>query len=152
VAAMLRGVEVAEFAGLAQRIVDRDLWPDRLPPVVDELEAHRQAGRRVILCSGTFQPVLEAFAHRLDAEAHGTRLEEANGRLTGRLLEPPNTGPRKAARLAVAREGAMLRAAYGDSLADLAMLEQSREAIAVHPEGKLREVALARGWRIIEGT
>jgi len=152
VAGLLRGMEAAEFAGLAQRIVDRDLWPNRRPVVIGELEAHRQVGRRVILCSGTFQPVLDAFAHLLDAEAHGTRLEEAHGRLTGRLLEPPNTGSRKAARLAVARDGAMLRAAYGDSLADVAMLEQSREAVTVHPEGKLRDVALDRGWRVIEGT
>lgn len=150
-AGLLRGTSVAGFERLADAIVTEDLWPARNRAAVDELDAHIAAGRSVVLCSGTYQPVLEAFARRLGAaEALGTPLEASDGILTGRLAQPPNTGPRKAARLRAALAGRSLRAAYGDSLADAEMLEAAAEPVAVLPEPDLRRLATARGWRVLE--
>jgi HAD superfamily phosphoserine phosphatase-like hydrolase len=149
-AGLLRGFSESEMEALAERIVEDELWPQRRTAVVGELEAHRAAGRVVMLCSGTYQAVLDAFARRLDAEALGTPLEARDGELTGRLLEPPNTGARKAARLRTALGGRPLHAAYGDSLADTEMMEASREPVAVQPEAGLRRLAASRGWRVLE--
>jgi len=150
-AGLLRGTSVAGFERLAEAIVAEDLWPARNLAAVGELEAHIAADRRVVLCSGTYQPVLEAFARRLGAaDAMGTPLEASDGMLTGRLAQPPNTGPRKAARLRAALDGRRLRAAYGDSLADAEMLESAAEPVAVLPEPDLRRLAAARGWRTLE--
>ena len=150
-ASLLRGTSVARFEQLAAAIVAEDLWPARNRAAVEELVAHIGARRSVVLCSGTYQPVLEAFARRLGAaEALGTPLEASDGTLTGRLAELPNTGPRKAARLKTALAGRNLRAAYGDSLADAEMLESAAEPVAVLPEPDLRSLAGARGWRVLE--
>ncbi len=40
---------------------------------------------------------------------------------------------------------------YSDSTSDLPLLEAVREPVAVRPDPRLREIALARGWRIVEG-
>lgn len=149
-AALLRGLTESDMEELAERIVAEELWPARRPAVVSELEGHRAAGRAVVLCSGTYQPVLDAFARRLAAQALGTPLESRDGRLTGRLVEAPSTGARKAARLRVALEGRLLRSAYGDTLADAEMMEASSEPVAVQPEAGLRRLASSRGWRILE--
>ncbi|HUG47169.1 MAG TPA: HAD-IB family phosphatase [Candidatus Limnocylindria bacterium] len=151
-AVLLRGLRVTDMDDLAERVVEEDLWPARREDVVAELEAHRAAGREVLLCSGTYQPVLEVLARRLGGQALGTVLEQHEGRLTGRLSHPPNTGARKTDSLSRALAGRTLRAAYGDSLADTGMLEASQEAVAVRPEAGLRQLAVARGWRILEGA
>jgi HAD superfamily phosphoserine phosphatase-like hydrolase len=148
-ARLLDGTPVAEMERLAEQIVVSELWPARREEVVAALAAQRSLGREIILCSGTYQPVLEAFARRLGAEALGTALAADGGVLTGRLLAPPNTGRRKAERLAAALAGRRLVAAYGDSLADTEMLAASDDPVAVHPEAGLRRLADERGWRVI---
>lgn len=149
-ARLLRGTSVEEMERLAEHIVEQELWPARRQAVVDALAAQRTEGRTVILCSGTYQPVLDAFARRLAAEALGTPMATDGGILTGRLETPPNTGPRKAERLAAALAGRRLVAAYGDSLADAPMLAESDDPVAVYPEPGLRQLAEERGWRVLE--
>ena len=41
-------------------------------------------------------------------------------------------------------------AAYSDSISDLPMMERVGTAVAVNPDGELRELARERGWRIVE--
>lgn len=148
-AQLLRGTSIDEMERLAEEIVERELWPARRQEVVAALFAQRSLGRAIILCSGTYQSVLDAFARRLAAEALGTPLATDDGVLTGRLVALPNTGRRKAERLADALGGRRLVAAYGDSLADAEMLAASEEPVAVHPEPGLRRLAEERGWRVI---
>jgi HAD superfamily phosphoserine phosphatase-like hydrolase len=157
-ARLLDGTPVDEMEHLAEQIVATELWPARREEMVAALAAQRNLGREIILCSGTYQPVLEAFARRLGTEAVGsppgvealgTSLVTEAGVLTGRLVAPPNTGRRKAERLAAALAGRRLVAAYGDSLADTEMLAASDDPVAVHPEAGLRRLADERGWRVI---
>ncbi|WP_169737086.1 haloacid dehalogenase-like hydrolase, partial [Deinococcus pimensis] len=68
---LLRGTPEADVDALAEWVVERELWPGRRDDVLAELEAHRLAGHRVVLASGAYQPVLEAFARRIGAEAVG---------------------------------------------------------------------------------
>lgn len=148
---LLRGLSGDELRRLAGWVVDHELWPGRRAVVLAELEQYRRAGGRLVLASGTYQPVLDCFARRLGAEAIGTPLEiaAASGRVTGRLAEPVNTGATKAARLRAALAGAPLAVAYGDTLADLPMLELSAGPVVVGPDARLARLARARGWRIL---
>lgn len=148
-ARLLRGYSAGQLRHLAQWVVEHELWPQRRAAVVSELAAHRQAGRRVILTSGTYLPVLQVFAGRIGAEAIGTALEEQDGTLTGRLTGGRNTGAAKAAGLAEHLAGAALVAAYGDSYADVPMLAMSAAPVAVQPDPRLRRLAVARGWRVV---
>ena len=59
-----------------------ELWPRR-QALLAELERYQRAGYRLVLASGTYQPVLDAFSRRLDAVALGTPLEMRTGRPLG---------------------------------------------------------------------
>ncbi|MDA8236958.1 MAG: haloacid dehalogenase-like hydrolase [Chloroflexi bacterium] len=155
-ARLLDGLGPDEVAEVAADIVGAVLWPARRAAVVEELEAAAAAGARVVLASGTYEAVLAAFAERLSPGPAGpigilgTPLEVRDGRTTGRLAGPIGTGERKAARVRALAGGASVVAAYGDSLADLPLLELAATPVVVAPDDELRPVAIARGWRVIE--
>ncbi len=147
---LLRGYTVAQWNDVAEWVVEHELWPQRRVTLIDEIMSHRQDGYRLVLVSGTYQPVLDAFARRLDAEAVGTPLELANDRATGRLAGAINNAEAKAGRLRAFLAGSLPDIAYGDTAADLPMLGLSKIPVAVYPDAQLRKAASKGGWRIIE--
>ena len=70
---------------------------------------------------------------------------------TGRIAGEIGTRSSKADAVLEAAGGAPIVRAYGDTAADIPMLELATEAIAVAPDHALRLTALAKGWRIVEG-
>jgi phosphoserine phosphatase len=155
-AGLLDGLEPAEVEALAEEVVATELWPKRRTAVIDELARAAADGARVVIATGTYEPVLAAFAARCAGGPAGpviglgTPLETRGGRTTGRLAGPIGTGARKAERVRAFLGDRRLVAAYGDSLADVPLLEMADEAVAVAPDEELRPVALARGWRILD--
>jgi phosphoserine phosphatase len=147
-ARLLRGLTDAELTRLGEWVVERELWPARRTSVLAELAGHVAAGRRVALISAMYQPVIDALARVLGAEAHGTSLEMRDGTATG-AVGAVNSGAEKGRRLRDVIDGDTLVASYGDTFADLAMLQASASPVAVAPDRTLLRVALARGWRII---
>lgn len=126
--------------------------------VVAEMESRKHEGCRAVVVSAVAQPLLEQIARRLGCDAVGTRLEKGpDGRLTGRIEGPYCSGPGKVE--ALKAWAATLpepvdwsgSCAYADTLPDLSVLEAVGTAIAVAPEPPLRQVALTRGWRVMEG-
>lgn len=150
---LLRGATEAEMRDLVEEVVERDLWPGRREDVLDELRVHLEAGRTVVLASGTYQPVLDAFARRLGGpetvRALGTPLEWEGGRLTGRVAGPVAVGETKAHGLLRLLRGEPLHAAYGDTVQDVPMLRLARQPVAVSPDGALLGTARQRGWRVL---
>jgi len=155
-ARLLDGLTAGELEGLAIDVVEHELWPKRRAGVLDALEAAAAEGARVVIASGAFEPVVAAFAARLPGGPAGpalwlgTPLEMAGGRTTGRLAGRVGTGSLKADRVVALAAGAPVRAAYGDSLADVPLLALAAEAVAVAPDRDLRPVAIARGWKILD--
>ena len=149
-ARLFRGMTRAEVEHMAKWVAEEELWPKRRQAVLGELGAHAEAGRRVVIAAGGYQPVVEAFACRIGAKAVGTPLEFSGGRATGRLVGDVNTGRAKAERLSEHVGEEEVRAAYGDTSADLLMLEMSWNPVAVCPDRGLRERVLKEGWRVLE--
>lgn len=145
---LFTGFSLEEFRAVGEWVVEHHLWPQRKPHVIAELERYKLEGARLILVSGTYQPVLEAFAARLNAEAIGSPLEVVNGKLTGRLAGPINVGTQKVSSLKAAGISS-LEAAFGDTLLDTAMLEMARVPIVIPTDAKLEKLALERGWRVL---
>jgi HAD superfamily phosphoserine phosphatase-like hydrolase len=148
-AGFFRGLDGEALAELAEWVVERELWPSRRAALVAEVTAIAEHGGRVILASGTYQPVLEAFARRIGAEAVGTPLEMSDGRATGRTAGPVTTGTRKADAVRRYVAGPIPDRCYGDSAADVPMLEMAREPVAVFPDHELAAIAVERRWRIV---
>ena len=152
-AGLLEGLSASELAAVGDWVVEHELWPQLHRNVMDELLGAAQMGERVILCSATFQPILEAFAARMGkgVTALGTPLEIVNGRFTGQIVGQIRSGEAKAEQLRAYLNGAKLDTAYGDTLPDKFMFELAANPVAVYPDPELLKLARAKGWRIIGG-
>jgi HAD superfamily hydrolase (TIGR01490 family) len=152
--AYLCGLASADVAELAAEFVATRLVRRLYEPAVQRLKQHARRGDTVVLLSGTLDPIARALADRLGVRhVCATVCSERNGHY---LAQPPETHPFGAAKLTLARQlaaqtGAELKhaSAYGDSHHDLFLLEAVREAVAVSPDMRLLDVALAYDWEII---
>jgi HAD superfamily hydrolase (TIGR01490 family) len=147
------GHSVAELMALGEEIYD-ELMADKIWPGTRSLaQMHLDAGQRVWLVTATPVDLATIIARRLGLTgALGTVLESENGVYTGRLVGEMLHGPAKAhaVRALAAREGLNLRrcTAYSDSANDVPMLSVVGTAVAVNPDGGLREASRKRGWEI----
>ncbi|MFZ9976025.1 MAG: HAD family hydrolase, partial [Candidatus Limnocylindrus sp.] len=101
-AALLRGATVSELDAMGEWVVEHYLWPARrtsgLTAVADEVSNGRTAGAQLLLATGGYQQVGDAFARRIGAVAAlGTPLEIRDGVATGRLAAAHQSGEQKAA-------------------------------------------------------
>lgn len=158
-ARLLRGVAAIDLAGMGEWVVDQHLWPARRRPAIDALtEAARKArdqepGVHVILASGAYQPIVDAFAARVGADlALGTPLEIRDGVATGGLASQVQAGGEKAAAVEAHAAGAPILVAFGDTAADIPLLELAQHPVAVAPDAVLHRVAIERGWEILDGS
>jgi HAD superfamily phosphoserine phosphatase-like hydrolase len=146
---LFAGHSSTEFRQIATWTVEHEILPKVRSEVLQELETAKASGARVILASGTYQPVLEVFAARFGFEAVGTPLEIKAGKLTGRIVGAVNVGEEKLERLRAVLGGETLTRAYGDTPSDIPMLEAATEVVIASGDAKLEKIARARGWRII---
>ena len=167
---MVRGVKVDEAPAIWDAIADEVLSALR-PAVVGRLRDHQAQGHRPVLVSGSFRPISEAVAARLDIpDVLATALEVRDGRYTGRIARGPYVGERATgivpplcqgpgkrvhveAFLADAGAGIDLAAsyAYADSFVDEDLLSLVGHPVAVAPDSGLAAIAAERGWPVIAG-
>jgi HAD superfamily hydrolase (TIGR01490 family) len=119
--------------------------------------AHRTAGRRTVLVTGSIDFIIAPLAESLGVdEVIAPGLLTENGRFTGALDGPPVGMEEKARRIAAfARAHDIDLAAsfaYGDSKADLPMLEAVGHPQVVNPDKVLRMIAIHRGWPVHRWT
>ena len=145
---------VDKAAGHAADVLERRLLP-RARALLDE---HKQAGRPVVLATTTAVPLVQPLADRLGVDdVVATRWEcDDDGCYTGRLDGPFVWGPAKKEAVAewCARNGADLSEswAYSDSVYDLPLLEAAGHPHAVNPDARLRAIAMARRWPVLDLT
>jgi HAD superfamily hydrolase (TIGR01490 family) len=142
------------------RAETREWWQGEVrrfiaPGAQPVIERHRRAGDRLVLLTSSSRYASEMAREEfgLDAalfQAYGVR----EGRLTGEPVLPICYGPGK---VAVAEDWAgrsgvdLARSSfYSDSSSDVPMLERVGHPFAVHPDPRLRVVARARRWPILD--
>ena len=134
------------------------------PEAIECVARHAANGERIVLVTGTLEFLAEQTAKRLRAELAkrnvsaevyvcATRLEEEDGRWTGRVLGPPMFGEAKALAVWWYAQKWKLQlsecSAYGDSTPDQAMLASVGRPVAVNPDSGLRLRAERRVWPIV---
>jgi fatty acyl-CoA reductase len=133
-----------------------DALPDFIQPriqneAVRRIRAHRRRGDRVILITGALDFLVDSLRH-LGDDLIAARLVERTGRFTGELAEPPLTADGRAslaARLAADHDVDLGDChAYGDSLADLPLLEIVGHPHAINPDFRLAREARRRRWPV----
>lgn len=153
---LVSGVPIERARAIWEWITEEEIMPNLRPEMQVAIGHHRTAGHRVVLLSGTFQPLLEAVAARLDADAAiGTPLARQDGRYLGKIVPPLGVGMGKAERLqaylAEAGRGIDHSASYfyTDAISDAPVLEMVGHPVAVYPDARLAALAAERGWPVI---
>ena len=138
--------------------------PTFFAQAIDTVAWHVKQGHEIVVISGTLEPLARRAALALETElaARGikvmirviaTRLEEKDGRWTGRVLGEAMFGKAKARtaqRLATELRLELRRCyAYGDSLNDRCLMEVAGRPAAVNPSNDLASIARTRGWAIL---
>ncbi|MCC7237022.1 MAG: HAD family phosphatase [Bryobacterales bacterium] len=152
-----------EYAGLrldwmsanAPRLYEEVLGPAAFPGARDLVAGDLAEGFRPVLLTGSLDfAIAPLSAHFGFGETIANRLEFHDGIATGSLIEPVLSGPEKvdAIRALCERDGVDPNAcrAYSDSMSDVPMLEAVGHPRATNPVKKLRALAAARGWPMVD--
>lgn len=148
-----------EAAAAAQaRFLAEAVEPAVTPQALDLLRAHRAAGDTLAIVTSTNEWVTRPIAARLGVdELIAIRLRrDEHGWISGEIDGTPSFREGKVVRVAE-----WLRARglgwsdaditfYSDSINDLPLMLRAQHPVATNPDARLRAVALARGWRILD--
>ena len=152
-----RGLNVEDVKQLAGEQFETYVHSKLFPAALDRIREHQNQGDLIVLVTGSLDFIIQPLADYLQADAALTvQLEETDGKFTGELTTPPLSEAEKvrAIQTVVEQHEVDLAAsyAYGDSRADLPMLECVGNPIVVNPSKGLRQVAIESGWEISEWT
>lgn len=155
-AVRLKGPEQAAHAH--RRFMQEVVLPVVRPQALALVRAHQQAGDGVAIVTATNEFVTRPIAAAFGVdELIAVELErDAHGWITGEIRGIPSFREGK-----VARVQAWLAARglgwddvdmtfYSDSTNDLPLLEKAQVPVATNPGPALRQLAQARGWRILD--
>ncbi|MDB5955105.1 HAD-IB family hydrolase [Ramlibacter sp.] len=124
----------------------------------DLVQQHQQQGDLVAIVTATNELVTRPIAQALAVgELIAVELaRDASGWITGEIAGVPSMREGKVVRVTqwLAARGLdwldVETTFYSDSLNDLPLLERVDHPVATNPDGRLRTIALERGWRILD--
>ncbi|MHB8947730.1 MAG: HAD family hydrolase [Rhodoferax sp.] len=126
------------------------------------LRQHQQAGDAVLIVTATNDFVTRPIAQALGVdELIATQLEVdtapgGSGWITGEIVGVPSFREGKITRVTQWLASRQLdwsdveTTFYSDSMNDLSLLERVIHPVATNPDARLRALAMARGWRILD--
>jgi HAD superfamily hydrolase (TIGR01490 family) len=151
---ILNGFSVEEMQHLVGDSMETVLRPLVYEEPLNLVQQHRARGERVYIVSATLQEIVQHIADDLGFDgAIGSTCEIVDGVYTGRTLRAAHgVGKANALRELATAEGLDLAEsmAYSDSYSDVPFLEAVGHPIAANPDRKLRRIAVARGWPVVD--
>jgi len=148
------GADPRELARIIDEVAGDILLRRVKPAAIRRVRAHREAGHRTVLLTGSVDFLVRPLAPLFDEVVASTLTVGPDGRFTGKLTASPLVGDARAAFLDhyAGRVGADLAAswAYGDSQSDIPMLRAVGNPVAVNPDLALFRTAKANGWAVEE--
>jgi HAD superfamily hydrolase (TIGR01490 family) len=149
----------AETAAAQARFMREVIAPQLRPAAIDLVREHQARGDLIALVTATNDfitaPIAQAFGI---ADLIAVRLQrDGGGTITGCIEGTPSYREGKVTRVLDWLAGRGLAWAdfarvsvYSDSVNDLPLLERATDPVATNPSSALREIAQARGWRILK--
>lgn len=151
------GWKKTDIERLVGETVDDVVAPLVYAEALSIIDQHQRAGRRVIVISSSPIEIVEPLCLYLGLDRDSviaTRPEiDDEGKYTGAIgFHAYGPGKAEAMRELAVRASISLPEsfAYSDSFTDLPMMEAVGHPVAVNPDKDLREIAVARGWEILE--
>lgn len=149
------GMTEDRLVTLAEDMLEDVLRPALFPQAKDLIEEARRAGCRIVLVSGALDFTIRPLARYLGADdVIANKMQFVGGVATGKVVPPIIEGANKAhvIREYCVRNGLALDKchAYSDSASDYAMLAIVGRPTAVNPDVRLRALARAYQWPILD--
>lgn len=149
----LAGFPAADMSARMERVWNEKLRERLYPAMMDTLDAHRKAGRRIVIVTTGLRELVEHSRKVLgeDVEVIGAEMQSLDGVWQGRV-EGPLYGVHKAAavRIWAEKNGVDLQEsfAYSDHFSDAAFLSAVGHPVCVNPDLRLALLARKRGWEV----
>ena len=154
ISALCTGWEAAAVHAVIEESLPDVLVPMIYPEAAALIEEHRALGHPIALISASGMEMVSPVAAALGAKhCVATRMVVHDGLYTGEIeFYCYGEGKAVAARELAAEHGYRLEDchAYSDSITDLPLLEAVGHPHAVNPDRDLREIAVARGWPVLD--
>lgn len=143
-----------EMERIAVENFEQHVKPRLYEGVVEHLHDLGRRGTHIVLVTSSPRVVIEPLGRYLGcADLITTPLRVDQGRVVG-IGDGPlcyGDGKRYWAEQWSARQGILMdeAAAYADNWSDRTLLERVGRAVVVHPQRRLRRLAIQRGWTIV---
>lgn len=152
---LYRGMRRPWLVAQAQALFEEVLRPAIYPGAPELVRRDREAGYRTVLVTGSPEFALGALVGYFGFDhVVANELEFRDGAATGAILPPVVAGSEKVALIrrlcGQYNVDSAESKAYSDSLSDLPMLEAVGRPVAVNAGPRLRRIALARGWPVVD--
>lgn len=149
------GRPVDDKKWMASVVFKKYMRPKLFKGAVKHIQNLKKAGFKIVLVTGSLDFLMTPLASELGVDhVFAAKLKEENGRLKGELEGDAMSRKEKASlvRQYASENGVSLKDshAYGDSIADLSMLEEVGHPFAVRPDKRLGAIAKTRGWNIVD--
>lgn len=156
-AGLLEGWSRDEVNSLFEWLIANHTKPKVYQHVVDELLALKAQGATVILVSNMFEDVVQLLANELNLDKGiGSVLAYEGDRCTGQIVGNSCAGPQKLdfvqnylGTMGQHADFSTDTAGFADSWSDRHLLSEVAVPTAVYPDARLRNHAIANGWRIV---
>ena len=138
------------------------VWPAIRPQAMALVRAHQASDDHVAIITATNEfvtrPIADAFGvpDLIAVELARDNTPGGTGWITGAIAGVPSAREGKVVRFeqwlqqhALSRDDVHVTF-YSDSTNDLPLLERADTPVATNPDSRLREIASARGWRILD--
>ncbi|MGY1843197.1 HAD family hydrolase [Modestobacter sp. SYSU DS0875] len=156
ITAMTTGWDVAVVHDIVRETLHEIVDPLIYAEAADLIEAHRAAGREIVIVSSSGAEMVGPIGEMLGVDrVVATRMVTVDGRYTGEIDFYAYGENKAAAMREIAAERGWDLAdcfAYSDSVTDLPMLDAVGHPTAVNPDRGLRRAATERGWPVLEFT
>jgi HAD superfamily hydrolase (TIGR01490 family) len=150
-AAAFAGMAPAELEAWAREGVRDALAAHYYPYARPLLALFRARGYRTVAVTGVADPLASLLGHDLGAdETFATRLEVAEGRLTGATRFEGGEGwKRRRVEALLERSDPATAFAFGDSAADLPLLARVGHPVVLNPQPAFEARVRAMGWPVL---
>lgn len=149
------GLTEDRLVTLAEDMFEDVLKPAIFPKAQDLIDEARRAGCRIVLVTGALDFTIMPLARHLGADdVIANKMQFVGGVATGKVIPPIIEGANKANAIrdyCVREKLALDKShAYSDSASDYAMLAVVGRPTAVNPDFRLRGLARAYNWPILD--
>jgi len=157
--AAIRRQGAAKSVAAHQEYMRSVIHKNLLPQAIELVRQHQVAGDEVVIVTATNEfvsrPIAQAFGVT-EVIAINLAIDPGTEWFSGEIRGTPSFREGKVVRVQEWLAQRQLDWAdvettfYSDSMNDLPLLERATHPVATNPDARLRQVALERGWRILE--